>query len=148
MKPWGNWASQGASTRGEDELSILTDRSSPVSLFHVCLEHSRNGQLRVLAWLGHGYCFPPDWQMLFVESGWISLEKSLKRTGGGKYFSQDPCWAGNSLCEVIYLNRNKHALGFQESIFSFIKLFSGLLRNLCLIFPNIFSVVHLAFLCV
>lgn len=61
--------------------------SSPMRLPGVSLEHSRNGQLRVLALLDHGYCSHPDGQMLFIVSGWISSEKSLKCTGGGKYFS-------------------------------------------------------------
>ena len=36
-------------------------------------------------------------------------------------------------------------MGCQEPIFSFIKLFSALLRNPCLIFPNVSSPVHYAF---
>lgn len=34
--------------------------SCPLRLFGICLEHSRNEQLRVLAFLDHGYCFHPD----------------------------------------------------------------------------------------
>jgi hypothetical protein len=30
--------------------------------------------------------FYPEWQMLYVISTGISVEKSLKYTGGGKYF--------------------------------------------------------------
>lgn len=84
------------------------------------------------------------------HSCWLNfLGKELQMHRRRKVLlSQDPHWAGSSLWEVIYLNGNKHALGCQETIFSFIKLFSALLRNLHLIFPNISRPVHLAFLCV
>lgn len=79
---------------------------------------------------------------------WLSFmgkELKMHRSRRKMLLSQAPCWADNSLWEAIYLNRNKHASGCQEPICSFIRLFSALLRTMCLIFPNASSPIRWAF---